>query len=97
MQAILRAIEPHLKTSKEARTRREYLLASRHRLDYPRFRRMVCTPSGVVEAGCRLAVGTGLKRAGMHWTVGGANAIPTLRACRLSRRYDGYRDRRHAA
>ena len=58
---------------------------------------MVCTPSGVVEAGCKLAVGTGLKRAGMHWTVDGANAIMALRASRLSRRYDGYWDRPHAA
>ena len=71
MQAILSAIDPHLKTSKEA--------------------------SGVVDAGCKLAVGTRLKRAGMHWTVGGANAIMALRECRLSRRYDGYWDRRHAA
>lgn len=98
MQEILRAIDPHLRTSKEARTCREYLLANLHRLDYPRFRRMgLCTSSGVVEAGCKLAVGTRLKRAGMHWTVGGANAIMALRACRLSRRYDGYWDRRHAA
>lgn len=98
MQAILRAIAPHLKTSKAARTCREYLLANRHRLDYPRFRRMgLCTSSGVVEAGCKLAIGTRLKRAGMHWTVDGANAIMALRACRLSRRYDDYWDRRHAA
>lgn len=96
--AILRAIRPHLETSKDARTCRKYLLANRHRLDYPRFRRMgLCTSSGVVEAGCKLAIGTRLKRAGMHWTVGGANAIIALRACRLSHRYDGYWDRRHAA
>ena len=98
VQAILRAIDPHLKTSKEARTCREYLLSNRHRLDYPRFRRMgLCTSSGVVEAGCKLAVGTRLKRAGMHWTVGGANAIMALRACRLSHRFGGYWDRRYAA
>lgn len=98
MRAILRAIDPHLKTSKQARTCRDYLLANRHRLDYPRFRRMgLCTSSGVVEAGCKLAVGTRLKRDGMHWTVDGANAIMALRACRLSGRYDDYWDRRHAA
>jgi len=96
--AILRALEPHLKTSQEARTCREYLLTNRDRLDYPRFRRMgLCTSSGVVEAGCKLAVGTRLKRAGMHWTVTGANAIMALRACRLSGRYDSYWERRHAA
>lgn len=98
MQALLRAIDPHLKTSKQARTCRDYLLANRDRLDFPRFRRMgLCTSSGVVEAGCKLAIGTRLKRAGMHWTVRGANAIMALRACRLSHRYDGYWDRRHAA
>ena len=98
MQALLRAIDPHLKTSKQARTCRDYLLANRDRLDYPRFRRMgLCTSSGVVEAGCKLAIGTRLKRAGMHWTVSGANAIMALRACRLSHRYDGYWNRRHAA
>ena len=90
MQAILGAIDPHQKASKDARTCRECLLANRHRLDYPRFRRMgLCTASGVVEAGCKLAVSTRLKRAGMHWTVDGVNAIMALRACRLSRRYDG--------
>ncbi len=85
MQAILGAIDPHQKTSKDARTCRECLLANRHRLEYPRFRRMgLCTSSGVVEAGCKLAVGRRLKRAGMHWIVDGANAIMALRACRLS-------------
>ena len=98
MQAILRVIAPHLKTSKAARTCREYLLANRHRLDYPRFRRMgLCTSFGVVEAGCKLSIGTRLKRAGMHWTVDGANSIMALRAYRLSNRYDDYWDRRHAA
>jgi hypothetical protein len=98
IENILRAIEPHRRTSKAARTCREYLLANRHRLDYPRFRRMgLCTSSGVVEAGCKLAIGTRLKRAGMHWTLCGANAIMALRTCRLSQRYDGYWERRHAA
>jgi hypothetical protein len=38
---------------------------------------------GVVEAGCKIVVGTRLKRAGMHWTVKGANAIIALRCCKL--------------
>ena len=33
-----------------------------------------CIPSGVVEAGCK-QIGDRLKRAGMRWTVAGANAI----------------------
>ena len=30
-------------------------------------------PPGVREAGCKVVIGTRLKRAGMHWTVYGAN------------------------
>jgi hypothetical protein len=37
--------------------------------------------SGVVEAGCKTVVGQRLKQAGMHWTLGGADAIIALR-CR---------------
>ena len=37
--------------------------------------------SGVVEAGCKTVVGQRLKQAGMHWTLGGADAIVALR-CR---------------
>jgi len=36
------------------------------------------------EAGCKVTIGTWLKRATMHWTVRGANAILALRCCRLS-------------
>jgi hypothetical protein len=37
--------------------------------------------SGVVEAGCKTVVGQRFKQAGMHWTLGGADAIIALR-CR---------------
>ena len=50
----------------------------------------------MVEAGCKLAVGAGLKRAGMHWTVRGGNAIIALRRCRLSERFDDYWQHRAA-
>ena len=36
----------------------------------------LCVATGVVEAGCKHAIGARLKRAGMHWSVNGANAIP---------------------
>ncbi len=49
-------------------------------------RRGRCTSSGVVEAGCKVAIGIRLKRAGMHWTVQGSNAIIALRCSKLSRR-----------
>ncbi len=60
-------------------------------MDYPTFESLgLCVGSGVVEAGCRTAVGVRLKRAGMRWTVRGANAIAALRCCRISGRYDGF-------
>jgi hypothetical protein len=37
--------------------------------------------SGVVEASCKTVIGQRLKQAGMHWTLGGADAIIALR-CR---------------
>jgi hypothetical protein len=37
--------------------------------------------SGVVEASCKTVIGQRLKQSGMHWTVGGADAIIALR-CR---------------
>ena len=55
---------------------------------YPEFRTQgLCVSSGVVEAGCKVAIGTRLKRAGMHWTLAGAHAIIALRCCKLSRRF----------
>ena len=63
----------------------------------PRFRaRGLCVSSGVVEAGCKLVVGARLKRVGMRWTVAGANAITALRCCRLSGRFEDFRERRAA-
>ncbi len=50
--------------------------------------------TGVVEAGCKVAIGTRLKRAGMHWTVAGADAIIALRCCKLSGRFEDFWERR---
>ena len=46
--------------------------------------------SGVVEAGCRTVIGERLKQSGMHWSVGGANAIIALRCCILSGRFEDF-------
>ena len=54
----------------------------------------LCTSSGVVEAGCKLAIGTRLKRAGMHWTTAGSNAIIALRCSKLSGRFQDFWERR---
>jgi hypothetical protein len=44
--------------------------------------------SGLVEAGCKSVIGHRLKRAGMHWTVNGADAITALRCQQASRPED---------
>jgi hypothetical protein len=46
--------------------------------------------TGVVEAGCEVVIGTRLKRAGMHWSVKGANAIIALRCSKLSGRFEDF-------
>ena len=73
------------------------LTRNRHRMRYPGFRAAgLCVSSGVVEAGCKLAIGARLKRAGMRWTVAGANAIIALRCCILSGRFEDFWERRAA-
>ena len=53
-------------------------------MSWPQFRAAgLCTSTGVVEAGCKVAIGTRCKRAGMHWTVAGVDAIIALRGCKL--------------
>ena len=72
-----------------------YLWTNRRRMRYPAFRAQgLCTSTAVVEAGCKVAIGTRLKRAGMHWTVAGANAIIALRCCKLSGRFEDFWERR---
>lgn len=72
-----------------------YLWTNRRRMRYPAFRAQgLCTSTAVVEAGCKVAIGTRLKRAGMHWSVRGANAIIALRCCKLSGRFEDFWERR---
>jgi len=57
----------------------------------PKFHRQgFCTASGVVEAGCKVVVGTRPKPAAMHWTVNGANPIIALRCSKLSGRFEDF-------
>ena len=87
----------HSETCEEARKCIDYLTRNRHRMRYPEFRAAgLCVSSGVVEAGCKHAVGAPFKRAGMHWTVAGANAIMALRCCKLSGRFEDFGERRTA-
>jgi hypothetical protein len=91
LDALIAALSEHAGRSDEARLCAGYFRGNRARMDYPRFEAMgLCVGSGVVEAGCKTAVGVRLKRAGMRWSVRGANAIAALRCCRLSGRYDAF-------
>jgi len=97
MEAVLAALRVHAVANDEARKCLGYLTTNRHRMRYPEFRAQgLCTSTGVVEAGCKTAVGTRLKRAGMHWSVAGADAIIALRCCVLSGRFEDFWERRSA-
>jgi hypothetical protein len=98
IEAVLTALRLHAQASDEARKALDYVTRNRHRMRYPEFRaQSLCTSTGVVEAGCKVAIGTRLKRAGMHWTVAGADAIIALRCCKLSGRFEDFWERRSAA
>jgi hypothetical protein len=92
---ILAALRLHADSNDEARKCVDFIILNRKRMTYPEFRAQgLCTSSGVVEAGCKTAIGTRLKRAGMHWTVSGADAIIALRCCKLSGRFEDFWERR---
>jgi hypothetical protein len=88
---LIAAVGLHALKSDEARKAVGYYITNQHRMDYPKFEAMgLCVGSGVVEAGCKTAIGVRMKRAGMRWTLVGANAIASLRCCRVSQRYEDF-------
>jgi hypothetical protein len=92
---LRRSLRRHADPCEEARRCLVYIQRNRDRMTYPLFHEQgLCTSTGVVEAGCKVAIGTRLKRAGMHWTTVGANAIVALRCCRLSGRFQDFWERR---
>lgn len=94
-RALLAALRRQVARSEEARRCLHYFQSNRERMRYPEFHAQgLCTSTGVVEAGCKVAIGTRLKRAGMHWTVGGSNAIIALRCSKLSGRFQDFWERR---
>ncbi|MGA3238828.1 MAG: hypothetical protein ABSG03_21325 [Bryobacteraceae bacterium] len=100
LHAIVHALRPHAAASAEATKCALYIFRNRARMRYPKFHAQgLCTSTGVLEAGCKVAIGTRLKRSGMHWTVNGANAIIALRCSKLSGRFQDFWERRfgHAA
>lgn len=98
VDALLAALQVHAATNNEARKCIGYVQANRSRMRYPQFRALgLCTSTGVLEAGCGVAIGARLKRSGMHWTVHGANAVMALRTAILNGRYQDFWDRRARA
>ena len=100
LEDLIHLLDIHGSSCDEARKCRDYISENRSRMRYPEFHAQgLCTSTGVVEAGCKLAIGTRLKRAGMHWTVEGADAIIALRCTILSGRFEDFWERRaeHAA
>ena len=94
-EAILRALRVHSQKDEEARKCLDYVEDNRARMRYPEFHAAgLCTSTGVVEAGCKVAIGTRCKRTGMHWTVAGVDAIIALRCCKLSGRFEDFWERR---
>jgi hypothetical protein len=92
---IIQALKVHSSDIEEARQCIGYLETNRSRMNYPEFLAQgLCISSGVVEAGCRVAIGSRVKQAGMHWTLRGANAIMALRTTILSGRFQAYWNRR---
>lgn len=95
LDELIHMLDIHASRCDEARKCRDYIRENRTRMRYPEFHAQgLCTSTGVVEAGCKLAIGTRLKRAGMHWTVGGANAIIALRCTILSGRFEDFWEHR---
>jgi hypothetical protein len=91
LDTVISAFKAHADSCEAAATCSVYLENNRARLNYPLFRSMgLCVSSGVVEAGCKWAIGARVKQAGMHWTLRGANAIIALRCCRLSGRFEDF-------
>jgi hypothetical protein len=95
LDELLAALAAHAASSEAARKCVGYVTTNRERMRYPAFRAEgLCVSSGVVEAGCKVVVVTRLKRAGMRWTLAGADAIMALRACHPSGRFEAFWERR---
>ena len=94
LRAIVHALRSHASCAEAIRCAL-YIIRNRARMRYPKFHAQgLCTSTGVLEAGCKVAIGTRLKRSGMHWAVSGANAIIALRCCKLSGRFEDFWERR---
>jgi hypothetical protein len=95
LHVIVHALRPYAGSSAEAAKCMLYIFRNRARMRYPNFHTQgLCTSTGVLEAGCKVLIGTRLKRSGMHWSVSGANNIIALRCSKLSGRFEDFWERR---
>jgi hypothetical protein len=70
---------------------RDYFISNAARMRYPAFREQgMQIGSGIVEASCKMVVGTRTKRSGMRWTPAGLDAVLALRTAVLNGTYDAF-------
>jgi len=50
--------------------------------------------SGVIEGACRHVIKDGMERAGMHWTVAGAQAMLDVRSVSVSGQWQAFQQQR---
>jgi hypothetical protein len=96
--ALRSAESANAELSDKIRIEADYFERNAERMRYPKFRRQhLFIGSGVIEAGCKTAIGSRLKQSGMFWTVHRANSIIALRCCHLNGRFENYWESRRAA
>jgi len=94
-RSLTQALARQAARSPEARNCLQYLERNRPRMRYPDFHAQhLCTSSGVLEAACKVVIGSRLKRSDTHWTQRGSNAIITLRCYKLSGHFEDFWERR---
>ena len=95
LQSLVHVLHDRADQYPQARECIHYIWKNRRRMRYPKFHEQgFCTSTGVVESGCKVVVGTRLKRSGMRWSLRGANAIIPLRCSKLSGRFESFWERR---
>jgi hypothetical protein len=83
LDALLDALRIHAETNETARKGLDYVTRNQSRMRYPEFRAQgLCVSTGVVEAGCKVAIGTRLKRAGMPCLIAGHPGLPSSHGTR---------------
>jgi hypothetical protein len=74
-----------------------YLYKNRHRMHYDEYLRAgYPIASGVIEGACRHLIKDRMERAGMHWTMAGAQAMLDLRSVWIGDQWDAYQTQRIA-